>query len=77
MQDEHAKLVEIELGAGTTVVSVRHLGYLMARDCGAQIIRINPAECDVDSAADVGIAMPALAALTGIAALLSAKWPMR
>jgi NAD-dependent SIR2 family protein deacetylase len=71
--DSHARLLVIELGAGTTVVSVRHFSHLMARDHGANLVRINPKEADVDLPTDIGIAMPAAAALASIDRLLTAK----
>lgn len=36
-----ARLATIELGAGSTVLSVRHFSFLMARDHGAPLIRVN------------------------------------
>jgi NAD-dependent SIR2 family protein deacetylase len=71
--DSHARLLVIELGAGTTVVSVRHFSHLMARDYGANLVRINSRQADVDLPTDIGIAMPAAAALASIDRLLTAK----
>jgi hypothetical protein len=64
-----AKLVVIELGAGTVVPTVRHFSGQLARGYGASIIRINPDDARVPHGPHVGIAMSALEALKCIDAL--------
>ncbi len=66
-----ARLVVIELGAGTGVPTVRMTGERMASSPGTTLIRINVREPEVP-AGHVGIAQGALAALTAIDGLLSA-----
>jgi hypothetical protein len=56
----------IELGAGTAIPSVRHFGHGVVQR-GGRMVRINPREFAVGSAADVGIAAGALEGLRGIA----------
>ena len=68
---EHAKatkarLVVIEVGAGSVIASVRDFGRRMCDDLGAHMIRINPREFKVEGRGDVGcfdgrtgIALPA------------------
>jgi NAD-dependent SIR2 family protein deacetylase len=56
----------IEIGAGTAVPSVRHFSSLMTRLHGATLVRINPVNCRVDRALDVGLPMTGLEALRAI-----------
>lgn len=56
----------IELGAGTTVPSVRHFGQGVVSQCGGRLLRINPRESAVPLSDDLGLAMGALAALQAI-----------
>lgn len=65
-----ARIVVIELGAGTAIPSVRHFSHRISKNHGARIVRINPRECQVPSTEDFGIAMGALAALQAMDALL-------
>lgn len=58
--------VIIELGAGTAIPSVRHFGHGILQR-GGRMVRINPREPAVGSAADVGIAAGALEGLRAIA----------
>jgi NAD-dependent SIR2 family protein deacetylase len=53
-----AKLVIIELGAGTTIPTVRHLSEQVAEEFAAPLIRINPREPQVPPA-HVGVPMNA------------------
>lgn len=65
-----ARVVVIEIGAGTDVPSVRHFSAYLARVCRARLVRINPGESAVAHREDVAIAQGALTALQGIAAAL-------
>jgi len=60
----------IELGAGTAILSVRHFSQYVIQQFGGRLIRINPADCNVLSALDVGLPMGAAAALVAIARVL-------
>ncbi|WP_043481195.1 SIR2 family NAD-dependent protein deacylase [Janthinobacterium sp. HH01] len=60
----------IELGAGSVIPSVRNFGQRVVMHHNGRMIRINPREPNVATPLDVGLAMGALAALTGIAELL-------
>lgn len=64
--------VVVELGAGTAIPSVRHFGQRVLREHGARLVRINPRECSVPGAQDVGLAMGAAAALAALDAALHA-----
>lgn len=59
----------IELGAGTAIPSVRHFGHSVVQR-GGRMVRINPREFAVGSAADVGIAAGALEGLRAIAKII-------
>lgn len=61
-----ARLVVVELGAGTAISTVRQFSQYLSRHCGARIIRINPRESKVANPHDIGIAQGALTALQGI-----------
>jgi NAD-dependent SIR2 family protein deacetylase len=65
-----ANAVVIEIGAGTARPYVRHFSDSVSWKYGARLIRINPLECQVPSANDVGIAAGALEALLAIDSLL-------
>lgn len=56
----------IELGAGSTVPSVRHFSAGVVYRHGGRLIRINPDEHGVANAADVGLACTAAAGLRAI-----------
>lgn len=60
--------VVIEIGAGTAIPTVRYFG----EDAGCPLIRINPAECQVGLARDIGIP---LGAREGIARITQALLP--
>lgn len=62
-------MVIVEVGAGTAIPSVRHFSHRLIRDLGARLIRINVRESQVPDTRDVGLAMGALEALTGIDAM--------
>jgi NAD-dependent SIR2 family protein deacetylase len=67
-----ARVVVVEMGAGTTIPSVRHFSHRMSYEHGARIIRINPREPEVPSTRDVGIAMGSLEALRAINVIVQA-----
>lgn len=62
----------IEIGAGTAIPSVRRFSREIVRVHGGRLVRINPREPAAPTALDVGLAMGAVEALEGIAALLGA-----
>jgi len=66
--DKAARIVVIELGAGTAIPSVRHFSHRLVVNHGARLVRINPKEPAVPTQRDVSIAGPALAALQAVAA---------
>lgn len=70
MADRQARIVVLEMGAGTAIPSVRHFSHRISREYGARIIRINPREPEVPSSKDVGIAAGSLEALLEIDAAL-------
>lgn len=58
--------VVLEIGAGSAIASVRHFSHGLVQHHGARLIRINPAECAVPTARDLGLPAGALAALLAI-----------
>lgn len=65
-----SNLVVIEIGAGTTIPSIRNYSQQMAREYGAALIRINLREPQVSGSKQVGLGVSALQALRGIDAAL-------
>lgn len=65
-----ARVVVVELGAGTAIPSVRHFSHTVCCDLGARLIRVNPREPQVPSSLDIGLAVGSLAALQAIDAAL-------
>lgn len=65
-----AKVVVVELGAGSTIATVRHFSSYISRECYGRVIRINLRESQVTHPHDVGIPEGALSALRGINAAL-------
>lgn len=65
-----ARVVVVEIGAGTAIPSVRHFSHRISHELDGRIIRINPGESKVPSSLDVGLAMGSLEALRGIDALI-------
>ncbi|MEJ7136880.1 SIR2 family NAD-dependent protein deacylase [Amphibiibacter pelophylacis] len=63
--------VVIELGAGTAIPSVRHFAQRVAREHGAPLIRINPADAALPAGLGVGLALGAAEALLAIDARLA------
>ena len=64
--DSEARVVIIEMGAGTAIPSVRHFSHHVIFENGARLIRINPRESQVPSSMDIGLATGSLEALRGI-----------
>lgn len=62
--------VVVELGAGSTIPSVRHFSHRIIRDFGGRLVRINPREAVVPTRRDVGLATSAVDGLTAMAAVL-------
>ncbi|BBG65592.1 NAD-dependent protein deacetylase of SIR2 family [Hydrogenimonas sp.] len=54
---KRAKLLIVEIGAGTAVPTVRLTGERIARATGGRLIRINPREPQIESSLGVGLAM--------------------
>ena len=63
--------VVIEMGAGTTVPSVREISQSVIKFSGGRLIRINPLESKVPTDLDVGLAMGAVEGLAAIERVLS------
>ncbi|MFC0168391.1 NAD-dependent deacetylase [Pseudoduganella danionis] len=63
-----SRTVVLELGAGTTIPTVRRLGEQL----GAPLIRMNPDEAAVVRRSDISLAVPALAGLRELSAALKA-----
>jgi NAD-dependent SIR2 family protein deacetylase len=66
ISEARARVVIVELGAGTAIPSVRHFSHHICYEYGARLIRINPREPQVPSSRDVGIATGSLESLRGI-----------
>jgi NAD-dependent SIR2 family protein deacetylase len=67
--------VVIELGAGTTIPSVRLFSQRVVHQFDGRLIRINPRESQVPTSDDVGLAMGALTGLQAISKTLDAgRW---
>ena len=61
-----ARVVIVEIGAGTAIASVRHFSHYVIVNHGGRLIRINPRESQVPSSMDVGLAIGSLDALRRI-----------
>lgn len=70
--ESQARIVVVEIGAGTAIPSVRHFSHRIIHECGGRIIRINPGESKVPSSMDIGLATGSLEALRGIDAFMGA-----
>lgn len=71
--DSGARVVIVEMGAGTAIPSVRHFSHHVIFKNGGCLIRINPRESQVPSSRDVGIATGSLEALIGIDLAIEGK----
>lgn len=65
-----ARLVVIEIGAGSVIASVRDFGRRMCDEMVAHMIRINPREFQVEGRGDVGIPARSLSGINTIDAFL-------
>ena len=65
--------IVIELGAGTTVPSVRHFSQRVIHQFGGRLVRINPDEWKVPTRLDVGLRVSTANGLVSITKLLGAK----
>lgn len=65
-----ARLVVVELGAGTAIPSVRRFSHRIIHEFGGRLVRINLREASVPSSLDASLSMGALEALQAIAAVL-------
>jgi NAD-dependent SIR2 family protein deacetylase len=70
VRQERARLVVVELGAGTALPTVREFSEEIAREFGGTLIRVNPREAQIP-AGHHGLALEALAGLRW----LDACWP--
>ena len=64
----------IELGAGTTIPSVRRFSQRVIHELGGRLVRINPDQSSVPTGLDVGLAMGAAAGLDAIDRALGDRW---
>ncbi|MEY4754151.1 MAG: hypothetical protein RJA44_1826 [Pseudomonadota bacterium] len=62
--------VVIEIGAGTSATTVRHLSERLVDQFNAHLVRINPRDCEVSRDDDVGLQATALDALQGLDQLI-------
>jgi NAD-dependent SIR2 family protein deacetylase len=67
LEENNARVVVVEIGAGTAIPSVRHFSQRIIHEYGGRLVRINPRESQVPSSYDVGIDTGSLEALKGIA----------
>ncbi|MDP1740970.1 Sir2 family NAD-dependent protein deacetylase [Polaromonas sp.] len=68
--ESQARVVVVEIGAGTSIPSVRHFSHRISHEFDGCIIRINPREPQVPSSRDIGIGTGSQEALHGIDTLL-------
>ena len=66
--------VVIEVGAGTTIPSVRHFSHRVIQEHGGRLIRLNPGECDVPTKRDVGLPLGAAEGLALMAEVLGSPF---
>ena len=70
LAENQARVVVVEIGAGTAIPSVRHFSHRISHEFGGCIVRINPTDRRVPTTRDVGLEMGSLKALSGIDELL-------
>ncbi|MDH4449505.1 MAG: Sir2 family NAD-dependent protein deacetylase [Rhodoferax sp.] len=66
LADQSARLAVVEVGAGTSIPSVRTFSHSLIRRYGARLVRINLREPQVPNLDHVGLEMAALSALKEI-----------
>ena len=70
LADNQARVVVVEIGAGTAIPSVRHFSHRISHEFGGCIVRINPTDSSVPSSRDVGLTVGSLQALHAIDLLI-------
>jgi len=70
LADQGVRMAVVEMGAGTSIPSVRSFSHSLVRRFGARLVRINLREPQVPSTQDVGLEMGALDALQRIEACM-------
>jgi len=68
-QHRHHKIVVIEMGAGTTIPTIRHMSETIGKRFAARVIRINPREAHI-SGGHISLPCGALVGLEGIEEIL-------
>jgi len=66
LSKEGRRVVVLEIGAGIAVPTVRLKSEQVARLCSASLIRINPRDFDVPTAADIGLPVSSKVGIEGI-----------
>jgi NAD-dependent SIR2 family protein deacetylase len=66
IEENKARVVVVEIGAGTAIPSVRHFSQRIIHEYCGRLVRINPREFQVPSSYDVGIDTGSFEALIGI-----------
>ena len=72
--DSAARVVVVEIGAGTNVPSVRHFSHHVIMKNGGRLIQINPREPQVPSSMDAGLALGSLPAFDDHAMVSGSPW---
>ena len=70
LTENQARVVVVEIGAGTAIPSVRHFSHRISHEFDGCIVRINPTDLKVPSTRDVSLTMGSLVALHAIDALI-------
>ena len=69
--ESRARIVVIEIGAGTAIPSVRHFSHRIIHEFGGRLVRINPQEHSVPTSMDVGLPGSAACTLMDLKKVLS------
>lgn len=70
LADNQARVVVVEIGAGTAIPSVRHFSHRISHEFGGCIVRINPTDSNVPSTRDISLTMGSMAALQAIDSMI-------
>ena len=70
LAENQARVVVVEIGAGTAIPSVRHFSHRISHEFDGCIVWINPTNLTVPSTRDVSLTMGCLAALNTIDVLI-------
>ena len=73
LAEHQARVVVVEIGAGTAIPSVRHFSHRISHEFGGCIVRINPTDSRVPTARDIGLKIGSLEALCGIHEFLPSR----